>query len=200
LEKEEIKNLYEQKVLGLQNIIENLNKKINKGNKNKINKEDKFINNIKVYKEFDNKSKEYVCSYTFRQISDYNVLRNFIIKDYKKEDYNEIIDYILKHISNKKSKWYFSKIKRCLYLFDTYKDKLKILNFSISFISNLSENDWLKWINLLDYIIKNIDENVKKCGNFGYGCNENVNSRTYCQECMEDGYYTGDSESDTDID
>lgn len=55
---------------------------------------------------------------------------------------------------------FHEKIKRCLYLFDTYNNKLKTFNFSISFISGLSDSDWNIWINLLDKII---NENNKKC-------------------------------------
>ncbi len=134
-------------------IITRLNNKKNVENK-ELKKEDKFINSIKIYKEIDNKSKEYISSYTFRQINDYNILRNYVIEEYNKEDYDDIINYMFKYISNKKSKWYFTKkIKRCLYLYDNYINSLKIINFSISFITSLSDNDWNDWIKLLDNII-----------------------------------------------
>lgn len=75
------------------------------------------------------------------------------MKNITKEDYDDIINYMFKYISNKKSKWYFTKkIKRCLY--DNY-----INNFSISFITNLSEEDWNAWIELLDKIIN--ENNLK---------------------------------------
>lgn len=189
-----IKNIKEEK----DKIIEELKTKIEKKSNNiKKDKENKFINSIKIYEEINNKSREYISSYTYRQINDFNNLRNIVIEEYKKEDYDIVIDYMLKYISNKKSKWYFiRKIKRCLYLYDTYKDKLKIFNFSISFLSNLSDDDWKSWINLLNNIIdekfnKNKEESIKEDVDeeLDYNCkNENCIDyvkikNTYCKDC-----------------
>jgi hypothetical protein len=191
-----IKNIKDEK----DKIIEELKLKIDKKSINiKKDKENKFINSIKIYEEINSKTREYISSYTYRQINDFNNLRNIVIEEYKKEDYDVVIDYMLKYISNKKSKWYFiRKIKRCLYLYDTYKDKLKIFNFSISFLSNLSDDDWYSWINLLNNIIdekfdknneENIEEDVEE--ELDYDCkNENCVDyvkikNTYCESCIK---------------
>lgn len=50
-------------------------------------------------------------------------------------------------------------------------------------------------LNTNDNIIEN-ENNLKKCGNFGYGCSNYVNDRTYCKECMKEGYFTTDDEYD----
>lgn len=66
---------------------------------------------------------------------------------------------MIKYISNKKSKWYFMKKSKDDYIYLIHNNKLKTFNFSISFISGLSDSDWNIWINLLDKII---NENNKK--------------------------------------
>lgn len=204
---ENIKQEYQKTINELKTQINN------KSNKNKKDKENNnFIDSIKLYKNIDSKSKEYVSSYTYRQISDYNILRNLIIEEHKEENYDNIINYMFKYISNRKSKWYFmKKIKRCLYLYDTYNNNLKVFNFSISFISGLSDGDWSIWLNTLDEIInkdilndKNVandlenkvqNRNIPKCvnekcdnyyENYEYYC-EFCNSNTKkCDNCGEE--------------
>ena len=93
---------------------------------------------------------------------------------------------MFKYISNKKSKWYFTKkIKRCLYLYDNYINSLKIINFSISFITNLSEEDWNAWIELLDKIINenNLKDNNEDISSEDKTSNNNTNSDKNILKC-----------------
>lgn len=208
IEKENIKNEHNillnnikiEKDKAIEDLKLQLNNKYNKIKKSIENKS--FTNTIKIYKEINKKSREYISSYTYRQINDYNVLRHIVIKENNNEEnYDEIINYIIKYITNKNSnKYYFKrKITRCLYLYDNYNNNLKSLNFSISFISNLSEDDWNIWIKLLDKIIKenkkyvhtsnniedynkNIKENTLKCTN--EDCNNYYEEyEDYCDIC-----------------
>lgn len=116
------------------------------------------------------------------------------------------------------------KIKRCKIIYNKHHDDLKYIKFNINMLSYMKNNEFNDFLDILDdkikqrklpnndledisdnildintEIIENIKDsktNTKKCGNYGHGCNSYVINRTYCQECMDDGYFTTDNESD----
>lgn len=146
-------------------------------------------------------------------------------KNVNQDTYNEVIEYlndkaVLNSYGKRKklSPYYRTKLKRISKIYNLFDDKLINVNINTGFITSLSKNQFEMFINILnnelnkentnnenkddninldinDNIIEN-ENNSKKCGNFGYGCSNYVNNRTYCKECMKDGYFTTDDESD----
>lgn len=143
-----------------------------------------------------------------------------------KESYKEVYEWMnIYELDEKKIKSNYNikrKIKRCKILYNKHHDDLKYIKFNINILSYLKNNEFDEFLNILDEKIQqrilpnnefddlsdnilNINKNSnnnnsenssKKCGNFGHGCYNEVTDRKYCQECMEDGYYTSESESD----
>lgn len=116
------------------------------------------------------------------------------------------------------------KIKRCKIIYEKYPKQLKYIKFNVNNLSYMKNKEFDDFLNILDEKIKQIKipnndledisdnilnintkikenikdskTNTKKCGNYGHGCYNEVIDRTYCQECMDDGYFTTDNESD----
>lgn len=77
---------------------------------------------------------------------DFNkTLETLTINDINDDDINKIIEYkIKKENINMSGKLYRIKNKftRCFYLYKNYKDKLKIIEFSIKTLVEMSNNRW----------------------------------------------------------
>jgi hypothetical protein len=128
------------------NIQKHINIALNKQNE-EFQKEKKSVENTIFYYTIVNReSEKHVASYTYKQIYDYVILREKIIKENTDidEGINNIVKYITDYIKHKNSNKYYlrKKIDRCLYLYDKYKEDLIRWSFSISYISNLNNSDW----------------------------------------------------------
>lgn len=55
--------------------------------------------------------------------------------------------------SNSGRRYYKQKIIRCFKIYERYKDYFDILNFSVSKMSRIYENNWPEWLNYLDIVI-----------------------------------------------
>lgn len=130
-------------------------------------------------------------------------------KKVNQDTYNEIIEYLNnKAVLNssgkikKLSPYYRNKLKRISEIYNLFNEKLINVNINTGFISSLNKDQFEMFINILNNELNKENTNhenkdsLKKCGNFGHGCDKYVTNRTYCEDCIEDGYYTSESESD----
>lgn len=134
-----------------------------------------------------------------------------------------LIDYLKKFQKtlfkdNKTQKSIKNKVLRSYALMNIFNDNkyknikyiINRIGFDINLMANIDDQTFLDFKN---YIISKLDKyaldeniivenneslpdnNIKYCGNYGHGCSEYVNKRSYCVDCMEDGYFTSDGES-----
>jgi FtsZ-binding cell division protein ZapB len=104
--------------------------------------------NEEIIKLKKNKDTKLTYSYTYNKILYFVKIRNQIEEENNIIDKNfDIIKYISYRVNHKyNNKYYLNrKIYRCLYLYDKYKDSLKYVYFSISYITNLNKCNWEDW-------------------------------------------------------
>lgn len=198
----------------------------NKKEKQSKTKNNKNIyNSIFVFDKLDEDWMKFISCFTYKDILKMIKLDMFINDDNKinKESYKEVYEWMnIYELDEKKIKSNYNikrKIKRCKILYNKHHDDLKYIKFNINILSYLKNDEFDEFMKILEEKIKqrnlplndfddlsdniiNINnkyENVKcfkKCGNYGHGCYNEVIDRIYCQECMGDGYFTTDNESD----
>lgn len=100
----------------------------------------------------------YLVKYQYEIAEKTNRLENDISLD-------ETIDYIIKQeklSSQQKTKLKY-EFERCVFLHKNYKDKLNCLKFSLRDLRHMSAKEWIKWLDGLNNILKNVykDEDIK---------------------------------------
>ena len=123
----------------------------------------------------------YLVKYQYEIADRTNRLENDISLD-------ETINYIIeqeKLSSQQKTKIKY-EFERCIFLHETYKDKLNCLKFSLRDIRHMSAKEWIKWVDELNILLKdiypdeeigNIEHNIckyiyKKGSKKGISCNK----------------------------
>jgi hypothetical protein len=167
IERDKIKNEYKILLNSIKEeknkVINELQSKLDKSNKhekhikNKIDKysEESLYNSVYIYEDISLPYQEFRASKTYRKLLDelefHNKLNNI--------NYDDIVYWINKNEKTHfKSSYFKNKYERSKIILDKYKDKLyklKNLKFSISYISNMSDNKFNDWLFVLDDKLNN---------------------------------------------
>lgn len=165
----------EQTIKDLNDKNDNLQKELKEikfNNKKTNNKENKNIdknsseylyNSIYIYENIGLEYQQYRESRTYRKLLEE---LEFHDKIGNKSNYTDVTEWINKYEkTNFKSIYFENKYKRSKFILDKYKNDLyyiRILKFSISYISNISEKKFNEWLNILDEKISSIKKKNKK--------------------------------------
>lgn len=199
-----IKNIKEEHKKAIEDLNQKIkNKSKNKINKEDKNTLEYLYKGFTIYDNSQIKWKQIAGNFTYNK---FKLLYEFneAIKEDKnvnQDTYNEVIEYLNdKAVLNsygkikKLSPYYKNKLKRVSEIYFMFKDKLINVNINTGFISSLSKEQFKMFINILnnelnkdDNINTNINVNInnnrenksilKKCNNFGYGCDNYVTNR-----------------------
>lgn len=218
----DLKNNNEKLLKEMEKLKSNKIKKENEKTKKDIYCIENLYDSITIYTEMEKPWQMYASSFTydkFKKMSKFDYLINED-NDVDKETYIEVINWLndkpslIKYGNKTKFSYHYKrKLKRIVDIYNKYEDKLINVNINTSYLGKMSDKVYNQWIDILDKKINqkknkisdniniNVNDNTnnkipKKCGNFGYGCNNFVTNRSYCQECIDDGYNTTDNESD----
>jgi hypothetical protein len=177
---------YSNKIDSLSKIIEDLQNKINNKNnetkpKCRIDKSSSeyIYNSIFIYEDVKLPYQKYRASKTYRKLLEEIEFNNKIGDN----SYDDITNWINNNEkTNFKSTYFKNKYNRSKLIIEKYKDnlyKLNNLKFSISYISNMPENKFNNWLNILEdkfnsYYKNNIDDISKKDENLDSRCKENI--------------------------
>lgn len=157
---QEYENKYSSNILSLTETIKKLqeqldelknNKKDKKLNKNNDKYFDEYVyNSIYIYNDISLPYQVYRASKTYNKLLDEMKFNNVV----NNVDYKDVTNWINENEkTNFKSNYFKNKYERSKIILDKYKDeeyKLKILKFSISYISNMSEKKFKEWLQILD--------------------------------------------------
>jgi hypothetical protein len=164
-------------------------------NNNKTNKEiyslENLYNSIVIYKP-NLLSHNFYGSKTYFNLKYYKKLDQLINDD--KCDYKEFENWIdlseeeFLKLKNKKSNYLKNKLKRCIFIFNKYENKLIYIKFNLSYIAKMNNTIYKEWLNILQEKINqnnikiednNIINNIIETVYFIKGNKENLQENNF---------------------
>ncbi len=125
-------------------------------NNNKANKEnyslENLYNSIIIYKP-NLLSHKFYGSKTYFNLKYYKKLDqliNYDKCDYKEfENWTDLSEEEYLKLKNKKSNYLKNKLKRCIFIFNKYENKLMYIKFNLSYIAKMNNTIYEEWLNIL---------------------------------------------------